>query len=137
MNTSNLCEMARLLADSKLISVAHFVQIIISIFCLLSIAINLPLKCLKYEPVALHKNLKVENLKQIDSTEVLKYFLKHFEKSFKKYFQDALWCQTLYKNAFLKCPRTFEPPCTYGCASVCKDVRLSFYWYKNFLELSI
>ena len=65
MNTSNLCEMAKLLADSKLLSIVHFVQIIISIFCLLSIAINLPFKCLKYKPVALHQNLKVENLKII------------------------------------------------------------------------
>jgi len=27
--------------------------------------------------------------------------------------QDALWCQTLYKNVFLTCPRTFKSPCTY------------------------
>jgi hypothetical protein len=25
-----------------------------------------------------------------------------------KYFQDAFWCQTLYKNVFLKCPRTIK-----------------------------
>ena len=35
------------------------------------------------------------------------------KKRFKKSFQDALWCQTLYKNVFLKCPRTFESPCNY------------------------
>ena len=59
MNNTDLCELAKLYADSKFITVTNFMQIFASIFCLFTIGVNLPLKCLNYKPVALHQNLKV------------------------------------------------------------------------------
>lgn len=57
---NHTCENAELYGKSSLLRVGRISQIISAIATLVVIGINLPLKCFKRKPVALHRNLKVD-----------------------------------------------------------------------------